>query len=633
MVSLPEPSGNDGDSELFDTDAFQDLKKNSLFLLKLRWWILTFILVCVTSMCLLGVEFKTGTILLVLVLMLALNISFSLKADKVRRADKDKVSFILMFLYFQFCMDYTLWFIIVYLTGGISSPFVIFFIFHIIFASVILTQTLACKLSAAACFGLALITFAGMMGWLPSFPFLGAKFAVDSISHPLYAISLWVIASSVFFLSVFLIPSMTDPLRKRSEDLVKLHASFEKGKNKFKNIVSMIEAIGSGKDFNKVLKTVTTELALGMGVMAISVKLLDETGRILRYRASYGLPEKFFKDKEIEVRKSLLNRRIIEGEPFVTGDITQREMFQFKEAMEEAEIKSVLFMPLTVDNKIIGILGAYCKKRDRFDERSIDFFKLASGIVAIALENARSYEAIKRLIADRSWFMMKVAYNLRAPLREVASMIGALSEKLLGVINPDQEEYIRLVDRKTMAMFSTVNALMTLYEIRTERSKFEKVAFDVYLIAGRIEMAFLDEAREKEIEFKIVVSAELTNIWGNIDLIEQLFKNLVSNAIRYTLSKGKVLVRFEKDQKHIMKAMVQDSGIGVPADDLPRVFSEFFRAHNARDLEENGTGLGLAIVKEIVEIHGGTINIISELGRGTTVTVLLPLPNRKECGA
>ena len=132
------------------------------------------------------------------------------------------------------------------------------------------------------------------------------------------------------------------------------------------------------------------------------------------------------------MEKSPLNRRVIEGEPYVTGQVTAKELFQFGEALAAAQIRSVLFVPLTVDDRVIGILGAYCVRPDRFGTEDVDFFRMAGGLVAIALENARAYEAIEKLIQERSWYMMRVTHNLRAPLAAMLSMLGGGSGRLSG---------------------------------------------------------------------------------------------------------------------------------------------------------------------------------------------------------
>jgi transcriptional regulator with GAF, ATPase, and Fis domain len=107
-------------------------------------------------------------------------------------------------------------------------------------------------------------------------------------------------------------------------------------------------------------------------------------------------------------------------------------MFQFGETLSEAQIQSVLFVPLHLEGRVIGILGAYCEKPERFGPEEVNFFRLAAGLVAVALENARAYETVTTMSHERTWFMMKVAHNLRAPLAGMLSILKSCATATSG---------------------------------------------------------------------------------------------------------------------------------------------------------------------------------------------------------
>jgi hypothetical protein len=224
------------------------------------------------------------------------------------------------------------------------------------------------------------------------------------------------------------------------------------------------------RDLHRVLETAVAEVAMVMQVKGASVKLLSEDGKFLRYEAAFGLPNAMLQEKLVEVERSPLNKRVIEGEPFVTGQVTAPEMFQFGETLSAAHIQSVLFVPLHLQGRVIGILGAYCEKIDRFGVEEVKFFRLAAGLVAVALENARAYEAVTTMSHDRTWFMMKVAHNLRAPLAGMLSILEVVRDGYLGPINEDQNEYLRRLDRRARTMLALVNELMTLSRNRQRRA-------------------------------------------------------------------------------------------------------------------------------------------------------------------
>jgi signal transduction histidine kinase len=135
---------------------------------------------------------------------------------------------------------------------------------------------------------------------------------------------------------------------------------------------------------------------------------------------------------------------------------------------------------------------------------------------------------------------------------------------------------------------------------------------------------FETPAAEKGIEVDYQLGDALPQIMGDEKLIDELFTNLISNAVKYTPSGGKIRVSLLKENQNLVRFQVSDTGIGIPEEDMARLFTEFFRAENAKALAEEGTGLGLVIVKEILDFLGGSISVRSKVGEGTTFTCLLP---------
>jgi signal transduction histidine kinase len=146
-------------------------------------------------------------------------------------------------------------------------------------------------------------------------------------------------------------------------------------------------------------------------------------------------------------------------------------------------------------------------------------------------------------------------------------------------------------------------------------------------IAGRIKKNFQEEVAKKRLTFELTIPKDLPEIRGDPDMIEQMFENLISNAIKYTPEGGRVGMTFWPGPDQTVRMVFSDNGIGIPKSEMPRLFTEFFRASNVQDAI--GTGLGLTIVKEIVDKHSGRINVESEEGLGTTFIINLPAAQRR----
>ena len=605
----------------------RELRERAYWFVRLRWLVPPSILVGSLAARLIGAQFALAAVVAVAGFILAYNLGFLYWSKRFGEDLLRDAASLRRFAHWQVGLDYAAMFLLIHFTGGVASPLTFFFIFHIIFASILLPSRSAYGFSALVVVGMGLVALGELTGWIPHRPILFHGRAVDLLDRPFHLLAAWGFFSATVCITAFATSSIMRMVRKRIDNLVELSEKVSDLNDRFTTLYNVIQAIGSTQKFDVVLQTVVRELASVMEVKGISVKLLSEDGRYLRYAAAHGLPESIFRSRVVEVEKSPLNRRIVEGEPFVTGQVTQREMFQFGEDLAAANLQSVLFVPLTVEERVIGILGAYCVRPDRFGAEEVEFFRLAAGLVAIALENARAYEAIESLVKERAWFTMRVAHNLRAPLAAMQSILDVVRGGYLGELNEQQSEYLRRLHRRVSTMLTMISELMALAKSRSEKIRVAEEPVDLAVVAGRVDRTFRDEAVQKGIEFKVTVPEGLPAIRGDAAMIEQMLENLVSNSIKYTPKGGKVCVTFSSGAGNV-RIEVGDTGIGIPKADLPNLFKEFYRGENAKAIEAHGTGLGLPIVKEIVDKHGGRIVVQSEEGLGTIFVVFLPVDRR-----
>ena len=511
-----------------------------------------------------------------------------------------------------------------YLTGGVTGPLAPGFLLPIFFVAALLPARAAFAFCTALTAFLVVTALAEVGGWLPHPPLLFGGVDITPPPHPMRAVSSLLVLAGSAYLTAGAMASGGGGFRPPVQDAARRGPTEAVTSRRLQSIFSMLEAIGSVRDLNRVLETAAAELALVMQVKGISVKLLSDDGKLLRYAAAFGLPESMVREKVVEVERSPLNKRVIQGEPFVTGQVTASEMFQFGETLSAAHLQSVLFVPLNLEGRVIGILGAYCEKPDRFDTEEVNFFRLTASLVAIAVENARAYEAVTAMSGERTWFMMKVAHNLRAPLAGMLSILEVVRDGYLGPINDPQSEYLRRLDRRARTMLALVNELMALSRSRQLPEGECAATTELAVLARRVQRTFQDKAAEKRVRFQVGLSGDLPDVRGRLETVEQMLENLVSNAIKYTPAEGSVDVRFSRANGTV-RIEVSDTGIGIPAAARPKLFTEFFRAENAKTIEDIGTGLGLAIVKEIADQLGGRIVVESEEGVGTIFVVHLPI--------
>jgi len=173
-------------------------------------------------------------------------------------------------------------------------------------------------------------------------------------------------------------------------------------------------------------------------------------------------------------------------------------------------------------------------------------------------------------------------------------------------------------------MLTLVNELLTLATSQQALPTDHEEEVDLTDLAGRLERTFQPEAVERGLTFEVRAGDNLPVLRGNRTLVEQMLENLTSNAIKYTPAGGRVEVVLVREPGPVARIEVRDTGLGIPEADRPQLFTEFFRAANARAFEREGTGLGLAIVTEVVDRLGGRIEVSGAEGAGTTFVVELP---------
>jgi cell cycle sensor histidine kinase DivJ len=243
-----------------------------------------------------------------------------------------------------------------------------------------------------------------------------------------------------------------------------------------------------------------------------------------------------------------------------------------------------------------------------------------------AVEEARA-EA-ERANAQKSAFLATMSHELRTPLNAIIGFSEMLMKETALRIGPERrQEYAHLINGSGHHLLSVVNGILDMskietgnYEIRPERFAPEQV------IADCCEILAL-KAREAGIELTVTAGPKLPEIVADKRSLNQIMFNLLANAIKFSHHGGKVAVGAKVDGDAVVLT-VEDTGVGIGDEDLPRVGNPFFQARSSYDRRHDGTGLGVSIVKGLVALHHGHVDIRSRLGEGTRVTVRLPLDCR-----
>ena len=260
-----------------------------------------------------------------------------------------------------------------------------------------------------------------------------------------------------------------------------------------------------------------------------------------------------------------------------------------------------------VDDKYINIYFAPFKNQD---DRPDGVIAVVQDITEhVKLDNMR-----KEFVAD-------VSHELKTP---ITSIMGYADTLLEGEYDKEtQDKFLNVIATEARRMAKLVTDLLTLSRYDSKKKKTEKVAFDLGELVKRCQDKLAIEIKKKNHTVNCFVTADVPPVYADKDDIERVVLNILTNSIKYTKDGGeiKIYVGFVYNDAYIK---VFDNGIGIPEEDLNRIFERFYRVDKARTREMGGTGLGLSIAKEILDKNGGSIDIKSVVGQGTEVVIKIP---------
>ena len=234
---------------------------------------------------------------------------------------------------------------------------------------------------------------------------------------------------------------------------------------------------------------------------------------------------------------------------------------------------------------------------------------------------------IKRLETVRSDFVANVSHELRTPLTAIRGYVETLLQR--PPEDPkDANYFLAIIERHSERLSRLTEDLLALSDLESGKVQLTRQPVDPVQLIQRVLEVFWTQADAKKVRLKQVVEPGLPPLLGDLDRLQQLFINLVDNAIKYTPSGGQVTLKASTvlhvpDSDPRLEISVSDTGPGIPEKDLPRLTERFYRVDKARSRDLGGTGLGLAIVKHIVQAHKGDLRIESVIQKGTIVRVFL----------
>lgn len=230
---------------------------------------------------------------------------------------------------------------------------------------------------------------------------------------------------------------------------------------------------------------------------------------------------------------------------------------------------------------------------------------------------------LRRLERVRKDFVANVSHELRTPLTSIKGFVETLLD---GAMNDPVtcRRFLEIINQQTDRLVALVNDLLDLSRVESADIPLRRRPVDINALADEVGVTLGPRAQSQGLRLELDLARGLPLLYADDELLRRLLLNLVDNAIKYTPAGGRVVIRTRREEMGGVALVVADTGVGIPKRDLNRIFERFYRVDKARSRQLGGTGLGLSIVRHIVERHGATIEVQSEVGEGSTFTVHFP---------
>ncbi len=324
--------------------------------------------------------------------------------------------------------------------------------------------------------------------------------------------------------------------------------------------------------------------------------------------------------------------------------------------MRHLQIRAKLIAPIEVQGKLWGLVIAHqCLLPRQWKHQEVKFLRQLAESLAIAIYQDRSYQKLQQqkqllekqvkqqaqqikeaLIAaqaanqSKHQFIGSMSHELRTPLTCVIGLSGTLlnwsqSNQDISIPLEKQQQYLKLIQDSGKHLLTLINNILEFSELESGKYFLNASEFSLSNSLDKILNMHRDAARQKQIT--LILESELQSdrdiFVADRERLEEILFNLIENGIKFTSDGGEVIVRVWRNSRYLV-LQIEDTGVGIAEAEIPLLFEKFKQLENFRQRTHGGTGLGLALTKQLVELHGGTIEVESVLGEGSIFTVYLP---------
>jgi adenylate cyclase len=394
------------------------------------------------------------------------------------------------------------------------------------------------------------------------------------------------------------------------------------------------QAVNSTIDLETVLSTIVAKAVQLSGTAAGTIYVFDEASQEFRMRASYGMDNAMIaeiKGRHIRMGETVVSRAVLQRKPVQIYDLQHDPSSPVLDVIVRAGFRGHLTVPLLGADRIVGALVVRRKQAGEFPQSTIDLLQTFAAQSVLAIQNARLFGELEEKSGEleqaskhKSQFLANMSHELRTPLNAIIGVTEMLREDA-DALEQDAEPFDRVLGA-ARHLLALINDILDLSKIEAGRMELHLETFPLLPVIKDVAKTIEPMATKNGNRIVIDCPADLGTLHADQTRFRQSLLNLASNANKFT-EKGIITIaarqRHENGHDWLTLA-VTDTGIGMTAEQMSRLFQEFSQASSATASKYGGTGLGLAISRRFCQMMGGDIMVESEHGRGSTFTIRLP---------
>lgn len=330
-------------------------------------------------------------------------------------------------------------------------------------------------------------------------------------------------------------------------------------------------------------------------------------------------------------------RTALSHKPIVTDELSRSTLAAFfLTEIDENKLKTLISLPLMVQGDLQGILEVMSRKEEQYIKNELDLLKVIANELSIGLSRKRlldeitvknielENEKIKTEEANNALkkFLATFSHELRTPLNSIVGFSDFLATDFENLPQDKIKDFMKNIHASGQHLQQLINDILDLSKIEAGKLELHIEGYPVEYFAESVSRVLQSEIQKKNVSLKFSISPQVDQLFVDQTRFKQILVNLVSNAIKFSETNEKVEVEIKRIDNEF-EVSVKDQGIGIKSEELPKLFKPFQQTKSRG--EKEGTGLGLAITKRLVELHGGSIKVDSIWGKGTTVTIRIPM--------